>query len=104
MLPSLQDFMSGKIKTLGWEILNWCSDWLVNPDGDQKGERWIFQPDQAHFILAFYAVDSNGEWIYRRAYRERAKGTGKVPWSQRSLAPSSSVLPSSPTSMRPETP
>lgn len=67
--------------TLGWGILNWCSKWLVNPDsrGGVKGERWVFRPDQARFILWLYAVDENGEWTYRRAYRERAKGSGKSP-------------------------
>lgn len=68
-------------RTLGWEVLDWCSRFLVNPDsyGGVKGEQWIFRPDQAHFILWFYAVDEDGEWLYRRAYRERAKGTGKSP-------------------------
>lgn len=67
--------------TLGWGILNWCSTWLVNPDSKWKlkGDQWIFQDDQALFILWFYAVDEDGEWLFRRAYRERAKGTGKSP-------------------------
>src|SRR5688572_20779727 len=81
MLPPIEDFLSGKIKTLGFDILDWCSTWLVNPDsyGGVKGDQWVFQDDQAHFILAFYSVDDRGDWLYRRAYRERAKGTGKSP-------------------------
>lgn len=82
MLPSLDDFLTGKIKTLGWGVLDWCTKWLVNPDiysPGGKGAPWIFRLDQAHFILAFYSVDDKGEWVYRRAYRERAKGTGKSP-------------------------
>lgn len=82
MLPPLEDFLSGKIKTLGWGVLKWCSAWLCNPDDYSpggKGATWKFRPDQAHFVLAFYAVDETGRWIYRRAYRERAKGTGKSP-------------------------
>lgn len=68
-------------RTLGWGVLKWCSEFLVNPDskGGVKGEQWVFKPDQARFILWFYSVDEDGEWIYRRAYRERAKGTGKSP-------------------------
>lgn len=68
-------------RTLGWGVLDWCSKNLVNPDayGGEKGARWVFKPDQAHFILWYYAVDEKGEWLYRRAYRERAKGTGKSP-------------------------
>lgn len=68
-------------RTIGWGVLDWCSKNIVNPDdyGGVKGDPWIFRPDQAHFIVWYYAVDENGEWLYRRAYRERAKGTGKSP-------------------------
>lgn len=81
MLPPIEEYLNGNIKTLGWEVLRWCSDWLVNPDsyGGEKGAQWVFQPDQAHFVLAFYGVNDRGEWLYRRAYRERAKGSGKSP-------------------------
>lgn len=65
--------------TIGWQVLDWCSANLTQPDGDNKGDPWEFMYDQAHFILWFYAVDAEGEWLYRRAYRERAKGTGKTP-------------------------
>lgn len=78
-LPDVNLFLSGKIKTLGFGVLDWCSENLVQPDGDGKGDPWVFKPDQAHFVLAFYAVDDTGRWVYRRAYRERAKGTGKSP-------------------------
>lgn len=66
-------------RTLGWGVLDWCTKFLVNPDRADKGKAWVFKPDQAKFILWFYAVDEEGNWIYRRAYRERAKGTGKSP-------------------------
>lgn len=67
--------------TIGWGILAWCSKWLKNPDeaGGEKGGQWVFKPDQIRFILHFYAVNSQGEWICTQAYRERAKGTGKSP-------------------------
>lgn len=82
MLPPLESFLDGSIRTLGFGVLEWCSDWLVNPDiysPGGRGARWVYRPDQAHFVLAFYAVDKTGRWVYRRAYRERAKGTGKSP-------------------------
>lgn len=79
LLPPIEDYLTGRRKTLGFGVLEWCSRWLVNPDGVDEGAQWVFQPDQAHFILAFYELDETGEWIYRRAYRERAKGTGKSP-------------------------
>lgn len=67
--------------TLGWEILQWSSRMLVNPDsvGGDKDARWIYKPDQVKFLLWLYAVNERGEWLYTQAYRERAKGTGKSP-------------------------
>jgi hypothetical protein len=52
---------------------------LAQPDGLGKGSVWEYTNDQARFILWFYALDEYGKWIYRRAYRERAKGVGKTP-------------------------
>lgn len=78
-LPSLEDFTSGRIKTLGWDILAWGSANLGQPDGQYKGESWEYSAEQALFILRFYAVDSNGMFIYRRAVLERVKGWGKSP-------------------------
>lgn len=68
-------------RTLGWAILDWATENLIQPDrqGWINRDPWVFQPDQAKFVLWWYAVDENGEWIYRRAYRERAKGVGKTP-------------------------
>jgi len=60
-------------RTLGWGVLNWCSTWLAQPDGDDKGDRWVFTNEQALFILNFYAVDEYGIWLYRRGVLERPK-------------------------------
>lgn len=74
MLPSYEPEF-----TLGWDVLAWATQNLNQPDGEGKGDPWVFQPDQALFVLWFYAVDSRGKFLYRRAYRERAKGSGKSP-------------------------
>jgi len=65
--------------TLGWGVLNWCSKWLAQPDGENKGDRWVFTDEQAMFILWFYAIDDNAQFLYRRAVLERPKGWGKSP-------------------------
>lgn len=65
--------------SLGWGVLNWCSRWLAQPDGDYKGERWVFTNEQARFIVHFYAVDEYGLFLYRRGVLERPKGWGKSP-------------------------
>ncbi len=79
VLPSFEDFTSGRIKTLGWEILAWGSEMLGQPDGKNKGDVWQYTNEQALFILRFYAVDEGGRFLYRRAVLERAKGWGKSP-------------------------
>lgn len=65
--------------TLGWQILQWCSQMLAQPDGINQGEPWEFTNEQAMFILWFYAIDEYGKFVYRNAVIERSKGWGKSP-------------------------
>lgn len=65
--------------TLGLGVLNWCSRWLAQPDGEGKGEKWVFSNEQAMFLLWYYAIDEYGKFLYRRAVLERPKGWGKSP-------------------------
>jgi hypothetical protein len=61
--------------TLGWRILAWCGVWLR----DKHGKPWQFTPEQTRFILWFFALDSEGGWIYHSAVLQRLKGWGKDP-------------------------
>lgn len=65
--------------SLGWDLLDWASEMLVNPDGAHKGDPWTFTKEQAKFILWFYAIDLKGNFLYRRALLARPKGWGKSP-------------------------
>lgn len=65
--------------TLGWDILDWGSAYLAQPDGSNKGEKWTYTKEQAKFILWYYAVDPQGRFKYRRALLARPKGWGKSP-------------------------
>lgn len=65
--------------TLGWDILDWGSTFLAQPDGEHKGDTWSYSREQAQFILWFYAIDRNGRFLYRRALLARPKGWGKSP-------------------------
>ena len=65
--------------TLGWDILDWGSAYLAQPDGANKGDTWSYTKEQAKFLLWFYAVDEKGRFIYRRALLARPKGWGKSP-------------------------
>ncbi|MEV0031424.1 hypothetical protein [Nocardia sp. NPDC050793] len=61
--------------TLGWRVLAWCGKWLR----DKKGQPWQFTPEQTRFVLWFFAVDPDGDWLYHSAVLQRLKGWGKDP-------------------------
>jgi hypothetical protein len=61
--------------TLGWRVLAWCGVWLR----DKHGSPWQFTPEQARFILWFFAVDEDGGFLYHSAVLQRLKGWGKDP-------------------------
>jgi hypothetical protein len=62
-------------KTLGWEILGWVAEWLTFSDG----RPFMCTPEQARFVLWYYAVDKRGKFKYRKAVLQRMKGWGKDP-------------------------
>lgn len=67
--------------TLGWEAIHWASKYLRQPDGEYAGERWEFIESQVRFILWWYALDSQGRWLYYHGVRRYPKGAGKSPFA-----------------------
>jgi hypothetical protein len=67
--------------TLGWEAVRFASKYLRQPNGPNAGQRFEFVPSQIRFLLLFYGLDENGNWLYRRAIRRLAKGSGKSPFA-----------------------
>jgi len=65
-------------KTLGWEIIDWMTEHLKAPDGDDE-DPFLPTPEQARFLLWWYAVDSKGRYAYRSGVLRRMKGWGKDP-------------------------
>ena len=65
--------------SLGWQALEWCAEYLQIPDGPQAGEPWMFTPEQARFVLWWYAIDERGRFVYNYAMLRRMKGWGKDP-------------------------
>lgn len=65
-------------KTLGWQVLEWGSKMLAQPDGKNLGDLWRYTDEQALFILWFYAVDGDGKFLYRNAVLERPKRLGQI--------------------------
>lgn len=62
--------------TLGWQVLDWGTQMLAQPDGKRKGENWKYSDEQAMFILWFYALGGDGKFLYRNAVLERPKRMG----------------------------
>ena len=65
--------------SLGWGVINWWFKYLNTPSGTDKGTEFIPTLEQARFILWWYAVDENGEFVYRNGTFRRLKGHGKDP-------------------------
>ncbi|WP_326827420.1 hypothetical protein [Streptomyces sp. NBC_01751] len=66
-------------ETLGYEVIRWCSKYIVQPDGDRAGEPWQFTKEQLRFVLWFYAIKPDGTWRFSAGTLRRAKGWGKTP-------------------------
>lgn len=61
--------------TLGWGFLAWTTFHLRG-----KGRKhWWWTPEQARFLLWYYAVDSEGDFLCRSGRLQRLKGWGKDP-------------------------
>ena len=83
----------GEVPTLGWDVLDWITEYLVVPDGPTAGDPLELTPEQAQFVLNFYRVDPTfkgpaivGTQPGQRADHEPgdhlpAQGLGQVPAS-----------------------
>ena len=70
---------SGDLPTLGFEVLDWISEYLATPDRRQYVPLDLTR-EQAQFVLNFYALDpGTGRRRYRRGVLSRSKGWGKSP-------------------------
>lgn len=67
--------------TLGFEAATWASRWLVQPNGPRAGRPFRPTYDQFRFLLWWYAVDPDGQWLYQHGVRRLAKGSGKSPFA-----------------------
>lgn len=81
----------GEVPTLGWDVLDWITEYLIVPDGPSAGEPLELTAEQAQFILNFYRVDPKFKGpaitgrsmvnarLINRAVLCRPKGWGKSP-------------------------
>jgi hypothetical protein len=70
----------GEVPTLGWYVIDWVAANLAAPDLPEY-EPLRLTPEQAQFVLNFYAIDPRtGRRRVRRAVYSRPKGSGKSPF------------------------
>lgn len=62
-------------RTLGWDVIRWAGEKLQHEDGSP----WRYTPEQARFVLWWYAVDEHDRFLYRDGVFQRMKGHGKDP-------------------------
>lgn len=67
--------------TLGWEAILWAESILRQPNGPTAGKPFRFTKDQLRFLLWWYALDDDGQWLYQHGARRLAKGSGKSPFA-----------------------
>ena len=67
--------------TLGWEVVRAAAKYLRQPSGKRAGQRFEFTDNQIKFLLWWYAVDEDGQWLYRYGVRRLSKGSGKSPFA-----------------------
>lgn len=67
--------------TLGWEAATWAAKYLRQPNGPTAGQRFVLSTRQLRFLLHWYAINEDGDWIYHHGARRLVKGSGKSPFA-----------------------
>jgi hypothetical protein len=62
-------------RTLGWQMLAWTGAYLQKT----REKPWVWTDEQARFLLHWYAVNEEGEFLYSDGVFQRLKGHGKDP-------------------------
>lgn len=65
--------------TLGWQVIDWCEEYLLQPDGPDAGQPLRLTKEQKRWFLWWYAVDERGRFLYLKGMLRRLKGWGKDP-------------------------
>lgn len=67
--------------TLGYLAAKWAEAHLVQPNGPRAGKPFRFTRDQLTFLLWWYALDEDAQWVFGHGARRQAKGSGKSPFA-----------------------
>lgn len=66
-------------RSLGYGIVDWMYEYLRMPGGKFAGDPFLPTDEQFRFLLWWYAIDENGDWLYHDGVLRRLKGWGKDP-------------------------
>lgn len=79
--------------TLGWSAIAWAEGWtgfpglpdgwrgLTQPNGPTAGQPYRLTERQRTFLLWFYALAGDAQWVFDAGVRRLAKGSGKSPFA-----------------------
>jgi hypothetical protein len=67
--------------TLAFEVIRWASKYLKHPNGVRARQRWEFVESQVRFLVWWYALNDDGDWLFHHGVRRLAKGSGKSPFA-----------------------
>lgn len=67
--------------TLGWAAARWAETWLIQPNGPTAGQPFRCTSRQLRWLLWWYALDGDAQWLYQHGVRRLAKGSGKSPFA-----------------------
>lgn len=73
-------------RTLGFEAARWIEGrgkypGLIQPNGPRARQPFRLTLDQLTFLLWWYALDDQAQWMFHHAVRRLAKGSGKSPFA-----------------------
>ncbi|WP_006603671.1 hypothetical protein [Streptomyces auratus] len=74
------DTVPPETRTLGWEVLEWTSRYLLQPDGPDAGQPWKYTPEQVRIVLRWFEINEAGVFVRRQGTIRRLKGWGKDPF------------------------
>jgi phage terminase large subunit-like protein len=77
---TIPDTVPPENRTIGWPILEWVTEYLLQPDGPQAGEPFTFTGEQVRILLRWYQINDAGNFVHRSGTIRRLKGWGKDPF------------------------
>lgn len=69
-----------KHASIGNRVIDWGLEYIIQPDGPKAGQTFHLTEEQITFLLNWYGIDDDGQFVYRSGVYRRMKGGGKNPF------------------------